>query len=134
MRWPIIATAALLTACSGAFGTMDRVMRSWEGATLDQVIAQWGYPHQEQAIAGRRLYHWHTHRSASIPAHTSATVNQIGSTAYIEATTTGGGTFHGACRRTIEVDEQNIVRRWQWSGNNCPFATVAGEYANWPRR
>ena len=29
--------------------------------------------------------------------------------------------------------EKNIVTKWEWSGNNCPFADVL-EYSNWERK
>ena len=109
-------------------------MSSWEGAPLDAVIAQWGYPDQEQVIAGRKIYRWHYRKSVGLPATTTGTVTPtIGGGAYVNTTTTGGGTLHGDCTRIVEVNEKNIVVRWQWSGNNCPFADM-GEYANWQRR
>jgi hypothetical protein len=131
---PILAVlGALLSAsCSGGAGTMDGIMRSWEGAPLDAAIAQWGYPDQEQEIAGHKLYRWFYTKSASLPATTTGTVNRIGNTAFLNATTTGGGTLVGNCTRTLEVDEHNIISHWQWSGNNCPFAE-GFEYSNWRR-
>jgi hypothetical protein len=122
-----------LAGCSGGFGTMDRIMGSWQGAPLDAVIAQWGYPHQEQTIAGHKLYRWFYSKSVTMPASTTGTVTPIGNTAYVNMTTTGGGTFNGNCVRTLEVDERNFVIRWEWSGNNCPFADVL-EYSKWQRR
>jgi hypothetical protein len=112
---------------------MDSIMRSWEGASLDAAIAQWGYPDQEQQIAGHKLYRWNYTKTAFLPATTTGTVNQIGNTAFINATTSGGGTLVGNCTRTLEVDEHNTIIRWQWTGNNCPFAEVF-EYSNWRRR
>jgi hypothetical protein len=61
------------------------------------------------------------------------TVNQIGNTAFLNATTYGGGTVVGNCTRTLEVDEHNIVVRWEWKGNNCPFAE-AFDYSSWRRK
>jgi len=119
-----------LCACSGGFGTMDRIMRSWDGAPIDAAIAQWGYPQQEQTIAGHKLYHWFYNKSFAMPATTTGTV----SNGLVNLTTTGGETISGECRRTLEVDQRNIVIRWEWAGNNCPFADMPGfEYANWQR-
>ena len=112
---------------------MDSIMRSWEGAPLDAAIAQWGYPDQEQEIAGHKLYRWFYTKSASLPATTTGTMNQIGNTAFINATTSGGGTLVGNCTRTLEVDEHKTIIRWQWNGNNCPFAEAL-EYSNWRRK
>ena len=105
------ALAFVLASCSGGAGTMDGIMNSWQGASLDAVIAQWGYPDQEQVIAGHKLYRWFYTKTASLPATTTGTVNQIGNTAFMNATTYGGGTVVGNCTRTLEVDEHNIVVR-----------------------
>jgi hypothetical protein len=125
--------AAVLAGCSGGIGTMDAIMKSWDGAPLDAVIAQWGYPHQEQNIAGRKIYRWYHNKSYSMPATSSSTVSTIGSTAYVQTTTTGGGTLSGNCERIVEVDERNMVKSWQWSGNNCPMAEMF-EYSHWRRK
>jgi hypothetical protein len=122
-----------LAACSGGMGTMDGIMQSWQSAPLDAAIAQWGYPHQEQVIAGHKLYRWFYSKSAGLPSTTTGTVTQIGGTAYVNATTAGGGVISGSCTRTLEVDEQNIIIRTQWEGNNCPFAE-AFEYSSWRRK
>ena len=124
----------LLSACSGGFGTMDRIMTSWEGATLDQVISQWGYPHGQQKFAGRTIYIWDRNTTLTLPATTTGTVNVIGNTAYINTTTTGGRTSNWSCRRILEVNDNNIVIAWQWGGNNCPFADIAFGYENWQRK
>jgi hypothetical protein len=129
----IVVVAAVLTGCSGGFGNMDGIMKSWEGASLDAVIAQWGYPDQEQTIAGRKIYRWHHNKSYSMPATSSSTVSTIGSTAYVRTTTTPGAVISGSCQRIIEVDERNIVRKWEWTGNNCPMADMF-EYSNWRRK
>ena len=124
------ALAFVLGSCSGGAGTMDGIMGSWQGAPLDAVIAQWGYPDQEQVIAGHKLYRWYYTKSAVMPSTTTGTVTQFGS---INATTYGGGTVVGNCTRTLEVDEHNIVIRTEWKGNNCPFAE-AFEYSSWRRK
>ena len=100
-------------------------MNSWQGAPLDAVIAQWGYPHQEQTIAGHKLYRWFYTKNVAMPA----TVNVIGNTAFVS----GGGNIRGDCVRTLEVNEKNVVIKWEWSGNNCPYADIL-EYSNWERK
>jgi hypothetical protein len=117
MRIAALATLAFaVAACSGAFGTMDGIMRSWEGAPLDVVIAQWGYPDQEQTIAGHRIYRWYYNKG-----FVTATAGPVGAVASYN------------CTRILEVNAQNIVTRWQWQGNNCPFAEAL-EYAGWRRK
>lgn len=132
-----LAAVAALTGCaSGGFGTMDRIMASWQGASVDQVIAQWGYPHEERRVAGRTLLVWNRDMQLSMPATatTTGTANRIGSTAYVNTTTTysGGGTSSWSCTRILEIRDDK-VHSWQWEGNNCPFAE-AGPYSNWRRK
>jgi hypothetical protein len=129
----VLVNLLTLCACSGGAGTMDGIMKSWQGAPLDAAIAQWGYPHQEQVIAGHKIYRWFYTKSAAIPATTSGTVTQVGNTAFVSATTSGGGVMQGSCTRILEVDDRNVIIRWQWEGNNCPFAE-AFEYSNWRRK
>jgi hypothetical protein len=130
---PVFISAATLIGCSGGFGTMDRIMTSWQGAPLDAAIAQWGYPDQEQVIAGHKIYKWYYEKGVSIPSTTTGTVNTFGNTAHINATTYGGGVAVGNCTRILEVNDQNIVTHTQWQGNNCPFAE-GFEYAGWRRK
>ena len=128
----VVLAGTLLASCSGGFGHMNKVMSSWQGASLNEVISQWGYPNAQQEIAGRQIYIWDTNKTVTLPSTTSGTVNVIGNTAYLNTTTYGGGTLHGSCRRILEVDSNDIVVMWQWKGNNCPFGNLG--YSNWPRK
>lgn len=128
-----LVAAIFLSACGATFGTMDRIMTSWEGAYINDVISQWGYPHEERNVVGRKLYVWNHNKTYSVPESSSSTVNVIGNTAYVNTTTYGGGTIYGSCQRIIEVDEHDMVSGWQWTGNNCPILDFAFGYANWER-
>lgn len=132
-RFLSLTVTIFLAACSGGLGTMDGIMSSWQGASINEVITQWGYPDQEREIAGHKLYTWNYSKSGFIPAQTTATANTFGNTTYVTAHTTGGHAIYGSCSRTLEVDKKDIVIATQWQGNNCPFAE-AFEYASWRRR
>jgi hypothetical protein len=114
--------------------TMNGVMSSWSGAHIDDVIGQWGYPHDERTVAGRHIYYWYRNMSGRTPSQTSTygTVYPDGSF-NAQSTTTGGQTIHGSCTRIIEVDQPGNVSSWQWQGNNCPFAEWFA-YSNWRRK
>jgi hypothetical protein len=129
----IFISAMTIASCSGGFGTMDRVMSSWQGASLDEAIMQWGPPQQEQTIAGRKYYRWFYTKSAPMPMNTYGTANQFGNTTFVQMQTTGGGMMVGSCTRTLSVDDKNIIVGTHWEGNNCPFADVL-EYSNWERK
>lgn len=122
-----------LSGCATA-SVMNGIMSSWEGARLDDVVGQWGYPHEEREFNGRKLYVWHHNKSAYIPPTTtsSGTARPSGSID-VTSTTTGGYELRGACDRILEVDERGTVVKWQWQGNNCPFSEAFG-YKNWRRR
>ncbi len=129
MRALLSVACMVHAACSGGAGVMDSIMQSWQGAPLDAVIAQWGYPTDEQNIGGHHIFHWYLVKQYTAPA--TATVNTIGQTSFVDVA--GGGTVTGNCTRTLEVDPQNIVIRWEWSGNNCPF-TEFPAYTSWRRK
>ena len=137
-RLVVVAIISLLGACaSGGAGLMDGIMNSWVGASADDIMRQWGYPHEERSIAGKRLLVWNRNVQLAMPqtATTSGTVNRIGQTAYYSGTTTvsGGGTSNWNCTRILEIDKDNKVVNWHWEGNNCPFMEV-GPYSNWRRQ
>lgn len=129
MRVRLTIACLVLAGCSGGAGVMDGIMQSWQGAPLDAVIAQWGYPDQEQNIGGHHIFRWYLTKQYTMPA--TATVNTVGQTSFVSVD--GGGTITGNCTRTLEVDQQNTVIRWEWSGNNCPFSEFPS-YTNWRRK
>jgi hypothetical protein len=133
-----LIVAVTLSACvSGGPGVMDRIMVSWMGASADEVMRQWGYPHEERNVAGKKLLVWHRNVQLAMPvtATTTGTANRVGPSTYYSGTTTvsGGGVSNWSCVRILEVNSENRVVNWQWEGNNCPFME-AGPYANWRRQ
>jgi hypothetical protein len=132
MRKLILILLPLLNGCSGGFGTMDGIMESWYGSSFNEVTAQWGYPSREETIGNHTMYYWSYSKSVAIPATTTGTVTNIGSTSYINTSTYGGGVVTGNCTRMLVFDKNNIVIGAHWTGNNCPFAEVM-EYSNWRR-
>lgn len=119
-----------------AFGinsTMEDVMGSWMGESLDAVVTQWGYPADEKNIAGKKLYFWYRNMNLYTPVTTTGAVNQIGNTSYVNMMSYGGYQGNMSCTRILEVDESNRVVGYQWEGNNCPFAK-RGPYRNWENK
>ena len=120
-----------LTSCSGGLsgGVMNKIMESWEGSQITEAINQWGYPNSQQEIAGKKLYVWD--RTVSGPSSSTSTGTITGNSVSILTNTLGGGSWN--CRRILEVNDNEKIISWQWSGNNCPFAAV-GPYASWPKK
>lgn len=129
----VLLVMPLFAGCSGAFGTMDGIMQSWEGSHIDKVISQWGYPSGERQVASHRLLIWTKNQQVRFPSQTQLTGSTYGNTFYGTATTYGGGMVAASCDRILEIDDRGYVTRWQWEGNNCPFAEWF-QYANWRKR
>jgi hypothetical protein len=110
---------------------MNGIMSSWEGANINAVVRQWGYPDEQREFNGKKLYVWRHNKSFYMPATTN-TIGAINPYGGFNATSTtiGGHAVSGACDRILEVDGAGIVTKWQWQGNNCPFME-AMEYKNW---
>ena len=121
---------AALAGCSTT-ATMDGIMQSWQGANIESVVQQWGYPSEEREFRGRKLYIWNYSKTGFVPgiATTTGSLSPSG-TFSAQTVTTGGGVIRGDCSRILEVDSSGTVVKWQWNGNNCPFAE-AFEYAKW---
>lgn len=130
----ILLLLAFIKVSALAFGvdsTMTTVMDSWKGYNIDNVIDRWGYPTEEKTIAGRKLYVWKTERTVTTSGHTTTTphTDKKGRT-YYTTSTSGGGTEVYTTERILEVDENNIVVRGKYSGNDLPF-TFVGIAKDW---
>ena len=96
-----------------ADGNFDKVMDSWKGENISNLIDVWGYPSREKFIANKKLYIW-----------SSDTRQRYSSNGY---GTTTGITYY--CDKIVEVDENENIVRGQLKGNNCPMIT-SKELAN----
>lgn len=124
----IILVVGLLSGCSTT--TMNRIMSSWEGEQIGNVIAQWGYPDSVTPMMDNKLYRWSTRTTAYTPQYSTTTGQFSGNTLYANTVTTGGNAISGSCERILEVGPMRQVISWQWKGNNCPFAEWF-QYATW---
>lgn len=129
----VVSVAVALTAC-GTTALMDGIMSSWRGASLSDVVQQWGLPSQEMKISGQRYYVWNYQKTAFIP-QTSTTTGAITNSGVIntQTMTSGGFALSGNCERVLQVDQNDVVIGGSWRGNNCPFME-AFEYKDWRRR
>lgn len=114
MKWTLaMAAAALTTACAWHEGKTE-AMDSWMGASIDDVIAVWGYPTGEREVAGRKLYTWGSAWTQSLPTTTQASVSGSAATA-----STTPSAVDWSCTLTLEVDDAERVVSWQAEGNDC---------------
>lgn len=127
----IIVFAQISAFSFGIDSTMATVMDSWKGCHIDQVIEQWGYPEEEKTIAGHKLYIWRTERTSTSSEYSETrTHSDKKGRTYYTTDTYGGGTELFTTERIIEVDDNNIVVKGQWSGNDLPF-TFMGIAKKW---
>jgi len=127
----LLLITAISTFAFGVDSTMSTVMDSWKGCHIDKVIDRWGYPTDEKTFAGHKLYIWKTERTVTSSEYTTTKphTDKKGRT-YYTTETYGGNTEVYTSERIIEVDENNIVVRGKWSGNDLPF-TFVGVAKQW---
>lgn len=107
---------------------MEKALNSWIGYEINDVIETWGYPIEEKNIAGRKLYIWQTSKSIYVPQNASSNVTSYGyGYAHVNTNTYGGYTVNAYCNKTLEVDKNNKIIRWEWQGNDCPGTYIRGK-------
>ena len=104
-----------------------RILQSWQGAHVDQVIRQWGIPQRQAKLSdGSTLYEWDHSQHFTSPGSTTGTVNVIGNTAYIDTQTTPATTISGECTRSLVANSEGIIIEGTARGNNCCVMAIAG--------
>ena len=110
----------------------QKILDTWVGEQIDQLIAAWGYPKNEFiAPNGRKVYVYERSRIMSMPSYTTpstSTVNVDTFSNTATVTTTPGMTFGGGiakyvCVTWIETNNSGTIVNWNWRGNDC----TAGE-------
>lgn len=109
----IFAFLPISAQAIGIRSTMDTLMESWVGESINAVIDQWGYPDEVREVAGRKLYYWKAHKF-----YISGTQKQM----------------YGSkenCNKIFETNSEDVVIKWQWKGTACPFTYFeAKKYVN----
>ena len=102
---------------------MDKALGSWVGYPLESVIKYWGYPDNQQTIAGKNIYIWEERSEYQGDTYERSTVktDKKGRT-YVDKRTSGGTTYEMLCRKILEVNSDNIVSGYSYKGNICPNA------------
>lgn len=125
MRTRIFAVLAMPFALSGCmtWGSFNERLTNLGGNSIDVAIDRLGYPSDERTIAGRHLFTWSTSSSGVVfmpqTSYSTATAyNRFGTT-----TATGTTTSYApmpvsyGCQVILEVDGNNRITRYQYSGN-----------------
>ena len=130
----ILLVIILVKIGAFAFGvesTMNTIINSWLGCSIDSVIDRWGYPDEEKTIAGHKIFIWKTERVVTTSEYTTTKphTDKKGRT-YYTTSTSGGDTEVYTTERILEVDDKNIVIKGKYSGNDLPF-TFMGKGKEW---
>ena len=99
---------------------MDKCIKSWIGYSLDSLIKQWGYPDEEKNFANKKLYIWIDYdydANTNVGAFSVSKTDKKGRETVFSV---GGEAALEYCKKTIEVNENDIIINGSWKGNNCP--------------
>lgn len=118
MRIIIFALTLTLGACT-TLKDMDVGLNSLIGQPIQAAFARLGYPNQETAIAGRKVFLWSRNFSAPGPVSTtSTTTGMVGNTPYTSRTTNlGWEDAQYSCVIRVFTDKNNAVQSWDYDGN-----------------
>lgn len=125
MKKIILLVGCLTVALSVSAGEpyMDKALSSWVGYPIEAIIKHWGYPDNQQTIAGKNIYIWEDRTTSQEDTYQRSYVktDKKGRT-YVDSYTSGGGTYDYYCRKIIEVDSNNKISGYSYKGNSCPNA------------
>ena len=117
---------ALLTALMAGCATMadmDRAKRTWQGATYDQVVSQWGVPERQTTLSsGSQVYTWTAERGGGgYPASVGVFGGSggVGVGIGLPLPGMGGGELQ-QCERTLTFSAGRVVdQMWQGHPGFC---------------
>lgn len=114
-----IISGFLLTACTTA-ADYQATLNTWMGHDITTLTNSWGYPTRSfQAPNGNTVYVWQGSSSITLPSNTTTTYQAIGNTVQANSTTTQGENLNFYCETMFEVNSDNRIIKWTYSGNRC---------------
>jgi len=122
MKKYILIILLLFSSSAYAWETyMDKCIKSWIGYPLDAMIKQWGYPEEEKSIAGKKLYIWVDYDYDTDANAGGISISSTDKKGRETVFSIGGEPVVNYCKKTIEVDENNVITNGSWKGNSCPL-------------
>ncbi len=115
---------AVLSGCN--LEQSEDVVRGQVGKTLDQVIADWGFPTNERMVAGRRLVIWEDVDLSYDNVPQVGLNLPIGDNGSVSATIPLSDPEELACRRVLQINSAEKVVAGTLEGNNCPYYAPQG--------
>lgn len=100
--WLLLLTLIVTSGCAST-RKYERVLDSWAGSDISNLIERWGPPSETYTMPdGRHLYTWYFNEGVvAMPA---------GNMAYA---------VQRYCKTTFTVGRAGVVERWSYQGNAC---------------
>lgn len=105
----------------------DKMINSWIGYSINDVIDRWGFPTKEKTAAGRHVYIWTKSRKVYVPRNSYGTTYKYGNLNNRNSTYLGGYYSTYSCSRSFEVDQDNIIINGFYEGNDCFSTYLTGK-------
>jgi hypothetical protein len=118
LRWFVVVSILLTIGCASR---VNKTMKSWEGAQMNQLLEKWGPPQQVfDDGSGGRVFVYVFDREFTTPGHawTHGQIVEYGNQLWLRAYTTytppqtNGYTAY----RMFWINRQGKIYRWQWRG------------------
>ncbi|WEX79376.1 hypothetical protein PYH37_006266 (plasmid) [Sinorhizobium numidicum] len=95
-------------------------MQGLKGQPVQAAFAKLGYPDEEQNIAGRKIYVWHTSSSGTymVPTTNTATTYVNGQAIYSTVEGTLMQSYEDSCKLRLIASRGGIIEEWDWHDNN----------------
>jgi hypothetical protein len=120
-RLLVLPVAVCMSAC--AFNALNEGLPRLINEPVERAVEVLGLPNQRMDMGSFSVYVWDTSYSATIPVYqtsTSTTTGTVGTVPVYGTTTTGRTNYvpvQYQCQIKLQVDSFNIVKRWEYFGN-----------------
>lgn len=103
-----IVVSLLVASCATTEG-YKKIVQSWVGSNVNQLINSWGPPTSEYKMPnGHTVYTWFREGQRQVNTGYNRYTNQI---------QTSSSSLH--CETSFTADQTGRIYTWQFKGNNC---------------
>ncbi len=138
-KYFFIALVVIFTGCATT-ANYEKILTTWVGSHVDNLVSSWGPPQGAfQLSDGSSVIEYIRSRNAQIGGYTYTAPQTTYHSGSASAYGTGGsayGTYSGTsttyvqkqtptyninlmCKTRFTVNQQGIITKWSWQGNNC---------------
>lgn len=149
MRYFLTIVIGLLFAGCATTENYERILDSWVGVHVDELVSTWGPPDKSfdlsdggkviEYFSSRKTQYggnrytqpitsYHTISTPSSTPGQPPTRNVVATTTYITKTTPTH-TVTQTCKTLFTLDKQGLITRWKWRGDDCRKSDSENELA-----